>query len=109
MRSLGDDAGDLIEVELHGLRVGIRHGQGGTRAAGRADSTEQIRAVVALIGWLARPRASSRPLPHHPVLLANPGLILKPDLDRLTLGNASQVGVQRGREVFLKAATVCPS
>src|SRR3954464_2888024 len=37
-------AGDLVEVELHGLRVGEGQRQGGTRAAGRADGPEQVRA-----------------------------------------------------------------
>src|SRR3954454_13570398 len=81
-----DGAGDLVEVELHGLRVGEGQRQGGTRAAGRADGAEQVRAFVALVGWLPRSRSAPRPLPHEAVLLADAGLVLEPDLDGLARG-----------------------
>jgi hypothetical protein len=71
-----DGAGDLVEVELHGLRVGKGQGQGCPRAAGRADGAEQVRAFVALVGRLLRPRSAPRPLPHEAVLLADAGLVL---------------------------------
>jgi hypothetical protein len=42
-------------------------------------------------------------LAHDTVLLADASFILEPDLDRFVLG---QMRLQRGREVFLKAAIV---
>jgi hypothetical protein len=48
-------------------------------------------------------------LPHEAVLLADAGFVLKPDLDRLALGDAGEVSAQRRREVFLNAAMVAPS
>src|SRR3954471_21406131 len=101
-----DGAGDRVEVELHGLRVGEGQRQGGTRAAGRADGPEQVRAFVALVGRLSRPCSAPRPLPHEAVLLADAGLVLEPDLDGLARREAAQMGSQRGRKVFLNASIV---
>src|SRR3954468_19756559 len=84
-----DGAGDLVEVELHGLRVGEGQHQGGARAAGWADGAEQVRAFVALVGWLPRSRSAPRPLPHEAVLLADAGLVLEPDLDGLARREAA--------------------
>jgi hypothetical protein len=63
-------------------------------------------ARVALVGGLARPRSAPSPLAHEAILLADPRLVLKPDLDRLPFGDASQVGAQDGGEVFLNASIV---
>ncbi len=63
-------------MELHGLGVGEGQRKRGPDAAGGTDGAEQIGAVVALIGGLARPRSSPGPLPHEAVLLADAGLIL---------------------------------
>jgi hypothetical protein len=46
------------------------------------------------------------PLPNLAVLLADAGLILKPDLDRRRLRQAVEMRLQRAREVFLKASTI---
>ena len=107
--ALGDGVGDLVEVELHGLGVGVGQRQCRARAARRTDRAEEVGALIALVGGLARPRSASRPLPDDPVLLADAGLILEPDLDRLALGNAGQMSIQRRGKVFLKAVMVCPS
>ena len=74
--ALGDGAGDLVEVELHRVRVGEGWRQGGTGAAGRTDGAEEVGALVALVGRLARPRSAPRPLPNEAVLLADAGLVL---------------------------------
>src|SRR5215204_4347923 len=95
-----DGAGDLVEVELHGLGVSEGQRQGGTRAAGRADGAEQVRAFIALVGRLSWPRSALRPLPHEAVLLADAGLVLEPDLDGLAGRHPAQMGSQRGREVY---------
>ena len=66
---------------LHGLGVGEGQGEGRADAARWADGAEQIGALVALVGRLPRPRAAPGPLPDEAVLLADPGLVLEPDLD----------------------------
>ena len=63
-------------MELHGLGVGEGQRKCGPDAAGGTNGAEQIGAVVALIGRLARPRSSRGPLTHEAVLLADASLIL---------------------------------
>lgn len=109
MGSRRDVAADLVDVELHHLSVGKRQRQRRPGSALRADGTEQIGILVALIGGLSRSCAAPRPLPDNAVLLADAGLVLKPYLDRRTLGQIGQMGAQRVREVFLKASTTSPS
>ena len=79
---------------------GFRPGRKGVGNYGR---------FVALVGRLPRSRAAPGPLPHDAVLLADAGLVLEPDLDRLALGQVGKVRAQRAREVFLYASTISPS
>jgi hypothetical protein len=104
--ALGDTARDFVEVELHRLGVGVGQGERGADAAGRADGPEQVGVFVALIGRLAGPGSASGPLSDLAVLLADAGLVLEPDLDWRRLRQAVEMGAQRAREVFLKAATI---
>ena len=106
MGAARDGPPDLVEMVLHGLGLGERHDQSRPDAARRADRAKQKGALVALIGRLPGTRAPPGPLPDDPVLLPDPSLVLEPDLDRLLPGKVREVGSQRGREVFLKAAIV---
>ena len=96
-------------MELHGLGVGEGQGERRADAARRADGAEQVGALVALVGRLARPRAAPGPLPDEAVLLADPGLVLEPDLDRRALGQVGEMRLQRAREVFLNASMISAS
>ena|SRR5271155_5427347 len=104
--ALSDIARDLVEVKLHhvGVRVGQRQSRSDT--ASRTDRAEQIGVVVALVGGLSGPCSTPGPLADEAVLLADPGLVLKPDLDRGRLGEAFEMGLQRAWEVFLNASTI---
>jgi hypothetical protein len=93
-------------MELHHVGVGVGQREGRADAAGRADRAEQIGVVIALVGGLPWPRPASGPLPDKAVLLADPGLVLKPDFDRRRLRQAVEMSLQRVREVFLKASTI---
>jgi hypothetical protein len=104
--ALGDVARDFVEVELHHVSVGVGQHEGRPDAASRADRAEQIGVVIALVGGLPWPRSAPGPLPNLTVLLTDAGLVLKPDFDRRRLGQAVDMGLQRSREVFLKASTV---
>ena len=106
MGALGDVARDFVEVELHHVGVGIRKRQCRPDTAGGADRAEQIGVVIALVGGLPGPRPALGPLPNLAVLLADAGLVFKPDFDRRRLGQAVDMSLQRAREVFLKASTV---
>jgi hypothetical protein len=106
MGAHGDVVRDFVEVELHHVSVGIGQCEGRSDAAGRADRAEQIGVVVALVGGLARACPAPGPLPNLAVLLADPGLVPKPDFDRRRLRQSVEMGLQRARKVFLKASTV---
>jgi hypothetical protein len=104
--ALGDVARDFVEMKLHHGRIGVGQREGRPDAAGRADRAEQIGVVIALVGGLPWPRPASGPLQDKAVLLADTGLVFKPDFDRRRLGQAVDMSVQHAREVFLKASTV---
>ena len=82
-------------MELHRLGVGVGQGERRADAAGRADGAEQIGVVVALVGRLTGPGSASGPLSDLAVLLADAGLVLKPDLDGRRVGNAFEMGAER--------------
>jgi hypothetical protein len=106
VRARGDVARDFVEVKLHHAGVGMRQRQGCPDAAGGADRAEQIGVVIALIGGLPGSRSAPGPLPNLAVLLADAGLVLKPDFDRRRLRQAVEMSLQRARKVFLKASTI---
>ena len=96
----GDVRRDFVEVELHHVGVGIGQRERRADPARGADRAEQIGVVIALVGGLAWPRSAPGPLADEAVLLADPGLVLKPDLDRLALPDAVEMGVQRAGKFF---------
>src|SRR6476661_1999418 len=107
--ALCDVAADLVEMKLHGLCVDVRQSERSAGAAGWTDGVEQVGALVALIGGLTRPRAAPCPLPDQAVLLADPGFVLEPDLDRRGGRHAGQVRPQGAWKVFLNASTIFAS
>lgn len=109
MCSGGDVATDFVEMQLHGLRVGARQHQAGALAEPGTDGAEQVGVFVALVGRQARARAGSGPDAGAAILLAEPGLVLEPDLDPLFLGQMAYVGCERAGEVFLNASSTCGS
>lgn len=100
MGSLCDRPGDLVEVGLHGVGIGEGHGERGADAPRWTDRSEQIGALVVLIGGLARPGPAPGPLPNEAVFLADAGLVLEPEFDRPALGDVGEKGLQCRREVF---------
>jgi hypothetical protein len=75
MRPGGDMTADLVEVDLHGARVGEGQHERRSLAAHRTDRAEQVGVGVALVGRQARSRALLRPDPGAAVLLTQPCLI----------------------------------
>jgi len=96
-------------VKLHHVGVGIGQGEGRADPAGGADRAEQIGVVIALVGGLPWPRSTPGPLPNLPILLADPGLILKPYLDRRRLRQAFKMSLQRLREVLWNGPPLLPA
>jgi hypothetical protein len=83
---------------LHHVGVDIRRCQCGSDAPRGADRAEQIGVVIALVGELARPGSAPGPLPNLAILLADAGLVLKPDFDRRGLRQSFEVSLQCARE-----------
>jgi len=88
-------------MKLHGFGVGIGQCERRTGTTRRADRTEQVGVLVALIGGLSGTRPTSGPLPDLAVFLAYAGFVLKPDLYRRAGGQIGQMRAQRPWEVFL--------
>jgi hypothetical protein len=100
-------ARDFAEVKLHHVGVGVGQRERRANPTSGADGAEQIGVVVALVGRLARSRSALGPLAHEAVLLADAGLVRKPDFDRRRLGHVFEMSLQRAREIFLNASTIC--
>ncbi len=109
MRPGSDGSADLLEMHLHGAGVGLGQHESGTGAAPGADGAEQIGVLVALVGRQARARAGLGPKPGSAVLLAEPGLILEPQLDRPVPGQMAYVRGEGAGEVFLNPSSTAGS
>jgi len=99
-----DFAADGGEMQRHGLGIGRRQDQANGNAALGAGGAEQIGPVVALIAWRARPASSLGPDAGQRALLANAGLVLEPDFDRLASGPVWEPLRDSGGKVFLNAS-----
>ena len=77
----GHLGGDLGQVQVH--RRGVDIGQDERRGAlaCRAHRGEEVGGGVPLVLGLPRPAATARPLPGQLALLADPALVLEPDLE----------------------------
>ena len=101
--------GDLFQMPLHGLCIAPGQDEGRTDAAGRANGAEDVGRSGSLIVGCAGPGASPGPSAGDLVLLADPGLILEPDLDLRAGGEPrSDRGYLVG-EVFLNVVMVSGS
>ena len=98
-----DGAGDLGEMGVHRRGVGEGQHQPGGHAALRADRAEEVGPFVAGVARRPRPGAAPRPDPGERALLADPRLVLEPDLERLAARRLGERRRYRLGEVFLKA------
>ena len=78
----GYSCGDLVEMKLHGFGVAERQNEGSAGSTFRADRTEQIGRLGALIMNGSGTRARPGPAIGELVLLADPHLVLEPHLYR---------------------------
>jgi len=90
-------------MERHCCRRTARQDQGGRLAVCRTDGAEDIGRPGALVVRCARSRAPARPTAGDLVLLADPGLVLEPDLYGLACGLVRRDFRQDRGEVFLNA------
>ena len=75
-----DLAGDLVQMELHGLGVAERQNPGGALAPLGADRAEQVGPPGTLVVGGARSGSLSGPAIGQLVLLPDAHLVLKPNL-----------------------------
>ena len=102
-------AADLRQVAVHHVDVDAGHHQRGAEIPARADRAEQIGPAVALVFGLARPAATLGPNPGQGALLADPSLVLPPELDRPAAPGFRDRARDQLGEVFLCAATASAS
>jgi hypothetical protein len=95
-----DAAGDLGEMVVHRAGVGEGHDEARGDAALRADGAEDVGPLVAGVARRPRPRAALRPDPGQRALLADPRLVLEPDLERSAPGGLGDCGGYRLAEVL---------
>jgi hypothetical protein len=97
----GADLGcDLGQVPGHRLAADKGHDDGRADRAGGADRAEQGGAVVAIVAHRGRTRTARRPKIGQRALLADTGLVLEPDLDRLADRRGRQHLGYAGGEVY---------
>jgi hypothetical protein len=96
---------------MQGHRGGVAAWQdeAGGGSLGRADGAEDVGRAGPLIVRRRRPRPAPRPSPGDLVLLADPGLVPKPDFYRLAGRVALSDLVEARGEVFLNAARASAS
>ena len=86
MRAGRDLAADFGQMQVHRLGVDSGQYESSPYPAGGADGAEQIGPVVTLVAGSARSAALGCPDVGQAALLADPGFILPPKLDRLAAG-----------------------
>ena len=100
----GDPCGDLVEMKLHGFGVAERQNEGRAGSAFGADRTEQIGRLGALIMNSSGTRARPGPAIGELVLLADPHLVLEPDLYRCVRRELGTDFCHAKGKVFLNAS-----
>lgn len=109
MRIGGNGGRDFGEVQRHRCGIAPRHDDRRPLALVRTDGAEEVGRGGPLILGGPGPGAAARPAAGDGVLLADPGLVLKPDLYALALGGAGRRLCQRRGEVFLNAVSASGS
>src|SRR3954463_6590162 len=95
---------NLLQVQGHALGGAAGQNQARAFALSRTDRAEDVSRLGSLIFRRCGAGAAFGPAPGDPILLAHPGLIRKPDLERLAAHRLPYL-LQAGGEVFLKAET----
>jgi hypothetical protein len=109
MRAGCDLRADLREMQVHRLDVDVWQDQCRTNPAGGTDGAKDVGPFVSLISRLAGATARLRPDISQAALLADPGFVLPPELDRLAAGVLGNGRRDEGGEVFLCASCAAES
>lgn len=109
MRAGCDLGADLGEVRAGGLGADMRQDESGRGAAVGADGAEQPDGVMTVVARDGGSCAALGPDVGERALLADAGLVLEPDLDRLVARRRRQDGRYEVGEVFLNASCAARS
>lgn len=101
---IGNMAGYLDQMLVHGMRIAPWHNEGCGLAKFRADRTEDISGPGPLIMGSRWPCPSLGPPPGDLVLLADAGLILEPNFYSLACGGPGGDFPHCGGKVFLNSS-----
>jgi hypothetical protein len=82
-----DLLGDLGEVDSHRLAVDPGRDNGGAYGTRRTDRAKEVGRVITIVANCRWAAAARRPLIRQRALLADAGVVLEPDLDRLASGS----------------------
>ena len=74
-------SGELLQEQVDDRRVQLRHDQSHRRPAGGAHRRQHVQRLPPILAQPPRSRPAPRPNPGERPLLAEPGLVLVPDLD----------------------------
>jgi len=97
---IGDIAGYLSQVLVHGMGVSPRHDESGSLALSGGGCTEDIGRSGSLVVWRGRPCSPLGPAARDLVLLAYTSLVLKPDFDHFVLEGTGGDFCHSGGEAF---------
>src|SRR5450631_2467620 len=97
-------AANFLEMEVHGVGVGIRRNQGRAYISTGADSAEDVGRLPSPITRRGRTTAAFCPDPGQCALLTNSGFVLPPDFDRFCARMLGDCGVDQIGKVFLCAS-----
>ncbi len=100
---------DFLQMQVHGVDIGVRQHQPCTDASRWADSAERIGPFVTLIAWHSGPGTTLCPDAGQAALLTNPRFVLPPQLDWLPLCDRRNGGGNQIGEVFLCASCAAAS
>ena len=101
VRARCNAAADFGKMLAHGFKVDGRHDDACTYAARWADGAEDVGPGVAAIARGSGSAAALRPNAGQCALLADPGFVLPPDLERFAGSMRRQGGCNQVGEVFL--------
>lgn len=96
-----DLGGDLDQMQVHGLGIGVWQNQSSAYIPSGAHGAEDVRPRVASVLDPARPRAPLGPNVGQGSLLPDAGLVLPPQFERPLPGMLRDRGRNQVREVFL--------
>ena len=93
-----DPAANFLQMQVHGVDVGVRQHEPGADAPGRTNGAKQVGTFVPLIAWRGRPAAALGPNTGQAAFLSNARFVLPPQLNRLALrGRRNDGGDKLGK------------